>query len=84
MFNGFQCVIDLARGVLRIGTTGTETPFLMEADLPECARLSGNADDETLGKSLKEMEESDLQRAIADSARASNPAPPDGTFILYC
>ncbi|BET00171.1 inducible protein [Nesidiocoris tenuis] len=35
-----QCCIDLKNNVLRIGTTGTETRFLGEAEIPECARLS--------------------------------------------
>merc|ERR1712198_75105 len=34
-----QCTLDLKRNCLVIGTTGTETPFLSEADLPPCARI---------------------------------------------
>lgn len=33
-----QCCIDLRRNVLVIGSTGTETHFLPESELPECAR----------------------------------------------
>ena len=33
-----QCVIDLAKNILIIGTTGTETRFLDEAELPPSAR----------------------------------------------
>uniref|UniRef100_A0A131YHZ5 DNA damage-inducible protein 1 n=1 Tax=Rhipicephalus appendiculatus TaxID=34631 RepID=A0A131YHZ5_RHIAP len=36
---GYMCLIDLKRNVLVMGTTGTETPFLGEGELPECARL---------------------------------------------
>ena len=36
----FQCSIDLKRNMLVIGTTGTETRFLAEGDLPEHARLN--------------------------------------------
>ncbi|KAH7959769.1 hypothetical protein HPB49_013696 [Dermacentor silvarum] len=36
---GQVCLIDLKRNVLVMGTTGTETPFLGEGELPECARL---------------------------------------------
>ncbi|KAI5710194.1 hypothetical protein M8J75_006549 [Diaphorina citri] len=53
----FSCCIDLQRNVLQIGTTGTETPFLAEADLPEVARLTYNgnaADEELLRKTLEE------------------------------
>ncbi len=35
-----QCSIDLKRNKLVIGTTGTETPFLSEGDLPDHARLN--------------------------------------------
>ncbi|KAF8792332.1 protein DDI1 homolog 2-like [Argiope bruennichi] len=34
MLKRHQCCIDLKRNVLVIGTTGTETPFLSESDLP--------------------------------------------------
>lgn len=35
MLKRHQCCIDLRRNVLVIGTTGTETPFLSEGDLPK-------------------------------------------------
>lgn len=57
MLKRHQCCIDLKKNVLTIGTTGTETPFLAEGDLPECARLTGNNDDR------------ELQRALEDSSR---------------
>lgn len=38
MLRRHQCVIDLQRGELLIGTTGTRTPFLSEQDLPDHAR----------------------------------------------
>ncbi|RVE73464.1 hypothetical protein OJAV_G00047040 [Oryzias javanicus] len=41
MLKRHQCSIDLKKNVLVIGTTGTETRFLSEAELPECARLAG-------------------------------------------
>ena len=37
-FNIFQCTIDLRKNCLMIGTTGTETKFLSENELPPCAR----------------------------------------------
>lgn len=40
MLKRHQCCIDLNKNVLRIGTTGTETRFLSERELPECARLT--------------------------------------------
>lgn len=33
-----QCTIDLKRNVLHIGTTGTETPFLPESEIPDYSR----------------------------------------------
>lgn len=53
--------------MLRIGTTGTETPFLSESDLPECARLSGASDDEIVTQSVKEHEEKQIKDALEKS-----------------
>ncbi|KAK9501152.1 hypothetical protein O3M35_002243 [Rhynocoris fuscipes] len=47
MLRRHQCCIDLKKNVLRIGTTGTETRFLSERELPECARLTSSHDDST-------------------------------------
>ncbi|XP_014257007.1 protein DDI1 homolog 2 [Cimex lectularius] len=44
MLKRHQCCIDLKNNVLRIGTTGTETRFLSERELPECARLTAPDD----------------------------------------
>ncbi|XP_075213515.1 DNA damage inducible 1 homolog rngo isoform X4 [Lycorma delicatula] len=64
MLKRHQCSIDLKKNVLRIGTTGTETQFLAEQDLPDCARLSSiNSDDDI----AREVEERDMQQAIRDS-----------------
>merc|ERR1719320_1348397 len=46
MLKKHQCTIDLKKNVLVIGTTGTETPFLSEAELPACARLSSQVNEE--------------------------------------
>lgn len=40
MLKRHQCCIDLNRNLLVIGSSGTETPFLSESELPECAKLS--------------------------------------------
>lgn len=55
--------------MLRIGTTGTETPFLAEGELPECARLTGSPEEEAkaLNDSARLAEEVDLQEAIRKS-----------------
>lgn len=62
-----QCSIDLKNNVLRIGTTDTETTFLSERELPECARLSSQSDDDVIGRSVREAEERDLARALQNS-----------------
>ncbi|XP_053624985.1 protein DDI1 homolog 2 isoform X2 [Plodia interpunctella] len=67
MLKRHQCNIDLKRNVLRIGTTGTETPFLPESDLPECARLSGYSEDEIVNQSVKDHEERQMKEAMEKS-----------------
>lgn len=43
MLRRHQCSIDLKKNVLVIGTTGTQTHFLPEGELPLCARLVSEA-----------------------------------------
>ncbi|XP_071945805.1 protein DDI1 homolog 2-like isoform X2 [Antedon mediterranea] len=63
MLKRHQCSIDLERNVLRIGTTGTETPFLSEAELPACAKLNrAPSSDDAL------TEDMDLAKALANDA----------------
>lgn len=50
MLKRHQCCIDLKRNVLIIGTTGGETPFLNESELP---RSAGAADEPTEMELLK-------------------------------
>jgi len=76
MLKKHQCTIDLKKNVLVIGTTGTETPFLSEADLPPCARLSSQVNEEdAVRSSAKEAaaeEDRQLAEAIARSASGSS------------
>jgi len=76
MLKKHQCTIDLKKNVLVIGTTGTETPFLAETDLPPCARLSAQATEEDVMKaSAKEtaaLEDKQLAEALARSASETN------------
>merc|ERR1719312_1549406 len=76
MLKKHQCTIDLKKNVLVIGTTGTETPFLPEAELPPCTRLSTNVSEEdAIKQSAKEtadLEEKQLAEAIARSASDSS------------
>lgn len=62
--------------MLLIGTTGTETRFLSEAELPECARLAYGAEgredarpDEVADRELAEA----LQRSIQESGKTLSP-----------
>lgn len=71
MLKRHQCNIDLQSNVLRIGTTGTETRFLSENELPDCARLSGSPEEEmkAMEESTKQVEDIDIKEAIERSRR---------------
>jgi DNA damage-inducible protein 1 len=49
MLRRHQCIIDLKRNVLHVGSTGAETPFLSEADIPKRERLSAIPTEDTPG-----------------------------------
>merc|ERR1719394_986611 len=65
MLKRHQCCIDLKNNVLVIGSTGNETNFLAEADLPDCARLSSGQ--RVDGKSASEVEDQQIAEAMARS-----------------
>ncbi|XP_058017463.1 protein DDI1 homolog 2 isoform X2 [Ahaetulla prasina] len=78
MLKRHQCSIDLKNNVLVIGTTGSQTTFLPEGELPECAKLAygpGREDmrpdelaDQELAEALqKSAEEAELDPKITDS-----------------
>ena len=70
MLKRHQCTLDLKNNLLVIGSTGTQTPFLSEAELPECARLSSQManEDEAMSKSASEFEDRQLAEAMKASA----------------
>ncbi|XP_029678901.1 protein DDI1 homolog 2-like, partial [Formica exsecta] len=71
MLKRHQCCIDLKKNVLKIGTTGTETPFLAEGDLPELYIFRGtlcNITDLPMN-GVWLLVVGDLQRALEDSSR---------------
>lgn len=67
----FQCKIDLQKNVLHIGSTGTETPFLPENELPSHSRLTFNGTEEeeaaAYKSSMDELEAIELRKAIEKS-----------------
>lgn len=73
MLKRHQCCIDLKKNSLVIGTTGTHTPFLNEAELPECARLNRKRtlpDDEAgTSGNLQEEEDRMLAQTLAESVK---------------
>lgn len=80
MLKRHQCCIDLARNVLVIGSTGNETPFLAESDLPECARLSGGRRAD--GESASEVEDQQIAEAMARSQSEMKKEEPKNKDIL--
>lgn len=73
MLKRHQCTIDLQKNVLRIGTTGTETSFLPENELPHHSRLTAMGDEameaesSTMLKDAEQLEALELQKAIERS-----------------
>ncbi|XP_048199708.1 protein DDI1 homolog 1 [Perognathus longimembris pacificus] len=66
MLRRHQCSIDLKKNVLVIGTTGTQTPFLPEAEVPICAMLiSGSEEEESSNKEVAEK----IKHPVMDSGR---------------
>lgn len=49
---------------MKIGTTGTQTPFLPENELPPCGRLTTSSDHDQLKK-----EENEMKKAIDESKK---------------
>merc|ERR1719427_1282366 len=76
MLKKHQCTIDLKKNVLVIGTTGTETPFLPESELPPCARQSTQLSEEDVlkasAKETADLEDKQLAEALARSASDSS------------
>lgn len=72
MLKRHQCSIDLKKGVLLIGTTGSETRFLPEGELPECARLAYGPEgrDEPRPEEIADRELAEaIQRSVQESGQ---------------
>ncbi|XP_001354680.3 protein DDI1 homolog 2 [Drosophila pseudoobscura] len=71
MLKRHQCLIDLQRNLLIIGTTGTTTPFLPESELPVGARLTGNPEEQAEQQAIAEaMEQSRREGGASTSTSA--------------
>lgn len=81
MLKRHQCIIDLQRNALKFGTSGTETPFLSESELPEHARLNSNPsdhtmdDDKQLAEAITRSQQDAGSTAAAASTTPSQPKP---------
>lgn len=75
MLKRHQMNIDLQKNVLRIGTTGTETPFLPENELPDCARLSGGPDEMSIVEESKRSAENDAIRQAIEASKMDTDLP---------
>ncbi|XP_004385908.1 protein DDI1 homolog 1 [Trichechus manatus latirostris] len=64
MLKRHQCSIDLKKNVLVIGTTGTQTFFLPEGELPPCAKLvSGTGHEDSSDKEVADP----IKKSVMDS-----------------
>ena len=69
MLKRHQCSIDLKKNVLVIGTTGNETPFLPESELPKYARLNNDT-------SESEREQLEAKLKAAEAYKNGNNSQP--------
>lgn len=82
----FKCSIDLKKNVLVIGTTGSQTTFLPEGELPECARLAYGAGREDMRP--EEIADQELAEALQKSVEDAGiwnvqVCCREGTFPTY-
>ncbi|ERE81103.1 regulatory solute carrier protein family 1 member 1 [Cricetulus griseus] len=79
MLKRHQCSIDLKKNVLVIGTTGSQTPFLPEGELPECARLAYGTGREDIRP--EEIADQELAEAIQKSAEDAEKSSKESTSL---
>uniref|UniRef100_A0A8C5SAV1 Protein DDI1 homolog 2 n=1 Tax=Laticauda laticaudata TaxID=8630 RepID=A0A8C5SAV1_LATLA len=95
MLKRHQCSIDLKNNMLVIGTTGSQTGFLPEGDLPDCAKLAygpGREDmrpdelaDQELAEALqKSAEEAENNDTETTSLEAPSQPTPDSFKLPVC
>uniref|UniRef100_A0A8C5VF38 Regulator of solute carriers 1 n=1 Tax=Microcebus murinus TaxID=30608 RepID=A0A8C5VF38_MICMU len=76
MLKRHQCSIDLKKNVLVIGTTGSQTTFLPEGELPECARLAYGAGANREDVRPEEIADQELAEALQKSAEDAERQKP--------
>lgn len=71
-----QCSIDLKKNVLVIGTTGSQTTFLPEGELPECARLAyGAGREDVRPEEIADQELAEaIQKSVEEAGTRRSPA----------
>ncbi|XP_071623436.1 protein DDI1 homolog 2 isoform X2 [Heliangelus exortis] len=79
MLKRHQCSIDLKKNVLVIGTTGSQTTFLPEGELPECARLAYGAGREEARP--EEIADWELAEAIQKSVEEAENSDKETTSL---
>ncbi|XP_035757705.1 protein DDI1 homolog 2 isoform X2 [Egretta garzetta] len=79
MLKRHQCSIDLKKNVLVIGTTGSQTTFLPEGELPECARLAYGAGREDMRP--EEIADQELAEAIQKSVEEAENSDKETTSL---
>lgn len=74
MLKRHQCSIDLNRNVLLIGTTGTETRFLDENEIPESLKMKGEetSEDGQLAHAIDQSLRDGSQPSASGAATTSN------------
>lgn len=77
-----QCLIDLQRNLLIIGTTGTSTPFLPESELPPCARLTGNPEENEQQAIAQAIEQSKREHGGASTSTSSSTSTAQAPYNL--
>ncbi|XP_063173398.1 protein DDI1 homolog 2 isoform X2 [Candoia aspera] len=79
MLKRHQCAIDLKKNVLVIGTTGSQTAFLPEGELPECAKLAYGAGREDMRPD--ELADQELAEALQKSAEEAENCDTETTSL---
>lgn len=81
MLRRYQCTIDLHKNCLRIGTTGTETTFLHENEIPKYKEAPVPVGDEE--SDIQKAIQSSLQNVPSTSSSGPSAAASGTVFVLF-